>query len=117
MPYCPNCKNEYIQGVAKCADCGTDLVENIPEEELSLLPEEELEVVYTCTKLYEAEMLKSNLEGAGIDSFILAQEDTSFPTDGDLSVTKVLVKISDVKAAIEFIESFNNSDINKEENS
>lgn len=26
MPWCPNCKNEYREGILKCADCGADLV-------------------------------------------------------------------------------------------
>ena len=26
MPWCPNCKNEYREGITKCADCGTPLV-------------------------------------------------------------------------------------------
>lgn len=32
MPFCPNCKYEYIEGVKKCADCGADLVAELPEE-------------------------------------------------------------------------------------
>lgn len=29
MPWCPNCKNEYRQGIQVCADCGSVLVENL----------------------------------------------------------------------------------------
>lgn len=29
MPWCPNCKNEYREGILKCADCGADLVETL----------------------------------------------------------------------------------------
>ena len=39
MPWCPNCKTEYQEGIEKCADCGSDLVEELPEEEV--LPEAE----------------------------------------------------------------------------
>lgn len=28
--WCPKCKTEYIDGITKCADCGVDLVEELP---------------------------------------------------------------------------------------
>lgn len=30
--WCPKCKNEYIDGVVTCVDCGCELVEELPEE-------------------------------------------------------------------------------------
>ncbi|HEX3023524.1 MAG TPA: hypothetical protein VHP81_14195 [Lachnospiraceae bacterium] len=30
MPWCPNCKMEYRNGITKCADCGNDLVDELP---------------------------------------------------------------------------------------
>lgn len=32
MAWCPKCKEEYREGITVCAECGTELVENIPEE-------------------------------------------------------------------------------------
>ncbi len=32
MPYCPKCRAEYRDGFDKCADCGTELVEELHEE-------------------------------------------------------------------------------------
>lgn len=32
MPWCPKCKNEYIEGITTCVDCGVDLVDELPEE-------------------------------------------------------------------------------------
>ena len=31
MPWCPKCRNEYVEGVTVCADCGCALVDS-PEE-------------------------------------------------------------------------------------
>jgi hypothetical protein len=31
MPWCPTCKNEYVEGVTVCADCGVKLVEALEE--------------------------------------------------------------------------------------
>ncbi len=30
--FCPKCKTEYRPGFTRCADCGSDLVERLPEE-------------------------------------------------------------------------------------
>ncbi|MBO5207884.1 MAG: hypothetical protein J6B68_00915 [Lachnospiraceae bacterium] len=31
MAWCPKCENEYVEGIKVCADCGTELVENLEE--------------------------------------------------------------------------------------
>ena len=32
MPFCPNCKTEYIAGITRCSDCNVSLVERLPDE-------------------------------------------------------------------------------------
>lgn len=32
MAWCPNCKCEYVEGIKVCADCGSELVEELPDE-------------------------------------------------------------------------------------
>lgn len=32
MPWCPICKNEYVEGRTHCPDCDADLVDELPEE-------------------------------------------------------------------------------------
>lgn len=29
MPWCPNCKNEYVEGITVCADCGAALMDSL----------------------------------------------------------------------------------------
>ncbi len=36
MSWCPVCKNEYREGIRVCADCGADLVDELPKEEDSV---------------------------------------------------------------------------------
>lgn len=33
MAWCPNCKNEYVEGITICADCGAELVESLEESQ------------------------------------------------------------------------------------
>jgi len=34
MPWCPTCMEEYIEGVAKCDECGSELVKDKPDIEI-----------------------------------------------------------------------------------
>lgn len=106
---CPNCEYEYVEGITKCPDCGEKL---IPLEDFTsrLTKPEDWVTVYTCSETYEADMLKANLEGAGIQSLILVQKDVSFPTPGDLSVIKLKVKKDDAEEARDIIDDINSSD-------
>lgn len=117
MPVCPNCNYEYVEGVTICPDCGTPLV----EEEYFIKPEEwteeNWEVIYTSNKEYEIELMRDNLQGAGITAAMLSQKDRNFPAPGDLSVIKLLVHKEDVKSALEFIQQVLNQDKDEEEES
>lgn len=105
MPVCPNCEYEYVEGVTFCPDCKVALV----DESLITKPEdwteENWEVVYTSNQDYDVEMLKDNLETAGITAAILSQKDRNFPAPGDLTLVKLLVKKEDLQDALNFIQS------------
>lgn len=47
MPWCPKCKNEYVEGVTVCVDCGCDLVESLDDKGAFICdgPLEELELL------------------------------------------------------------------------
>ena len=115
MPVCPSCKYEYIEGIVICPDCNTPLVNSIELNKLPELSEEDWVLVYTSFSLIDVEMLKENLESAGIAASVLSQKDSSFPAPGDLSVVKLMVKKSDVKAALEFIQVVKSTESGSEE--
>lgn len=39
MPYCPKCKIEFLQGIGTCSECGSVLVEELPEGEEIQVPD------------------------------------------------------------------------------
>lgn len=107
MPYCPNCRYEYIDGIKICPDCNLPLV---PE-----LIDEDWVVVYTSDQEYDVQMIKDSLQSADIDATILSQKDSNFPATGDLAVIKLLVKTEDASSAINFINELKNSEPENDE--
>ena len=105
MPVCPNCRYEYVEGIKVCPDCGETLVDELTESEWI--------IVYTSDKEYEIQMIKAELESAGINATVLSQKDSNFPATGDLAVIKLLVLKDDAEAAINFINDLKKS--NEEE--
>ncbi len=111
---CPKCEYEYVKGIEVCADCGMPLVP-VEDFEKHLVGPSDFKIVYTTDAQYEAEMLKANLDGAGIETQILGQKDRNLPGAGDLSIIKVLVRKKDVESALAIIEDINSKDIDEED--
>lgn len=103
MPFCPNCKSEYVEGVKVCADCETKLVDSL--EEPAHFSGDDFSLLVTCTHEYEAELIKNALESGGIEAHILVQRDSSFPTVGNLGIIKVFVKNEELDSAKEYLQN------------
>lgn len=104
---CPKCETEYVEGIEVCSDCGTELIK-VDDFELNLVHHEDWTTVYSTDVLYEAEMIKANLDGADIKAIILSQKDKNFPATGDLSVIKLLVKKEDAEDSLKIISDLTN---------
>lgn len=109
---CPKCEYEYVEGINLCPDCNSKL---IPVEKFkgNLVHPSDWIIVYTCDEPYEAEMLKSNLEGAKIESLIISQKDRSFVVFGNLSLVKLLVKKTDQNEALAIINDINKKNLDE----
>lgn len=70
MPYCPDCKYEFEEGIKECPDCKKPLVDNSPEKDQPV--EVRWVLLKTLPSAIFAEMVKEALENEGIPSFIKA---------------------------------------------
>ena len=65
MPFCPQCKAEYTQGISICADCQVELIPERPLEDT--VEYADWESVQRVHNEVVGNMIKGVLEGAGID--------------------------------------------------
>jgi hypothetical protein len=83
MPFCPQCKYEYLAGIATCADCDCPLVERLPPDEPSssapsqLSPVAKPVTVHTAANTMEATTLKAFLESGGIPCLLKISHESS----------------------------------------
>ncbi|MFA7418422.1 MAG: DUF2007 domain-containing protein [Melioribacteraceae bacterium] len=116
---CPNCEAEYVDGIVTCSDCGTPLIPNDQfvkedEGEVSLA---DWKVIYSSNDIIEAEMVKANLSGAGIEAIIFSKEDRmriNLSYVGSAPI-KIFVKENSFEDAMQIINEINNTPLSEEE--
>ena len=55
MPWCPVCKNEYREGIERCAECKVELVDHLEDEEAQTAERKEQEKIAIVQALLAAE--------------------------------------------------------------
>ena len=98
MPYCPNCRFEYKEEMDKCPDCGTELVDELPNE----TPPQEPKFVplrNLPSRVY-AQMLQEALKNEGILSMIKGDEGIPLRTTTiHIPVSKITIWVPKKDAA------------------
>jgi len=70
MPYCPECKYEYVEGAEKCVDCGAKLVDRLEHEEDYSEVKIKWKRLHGQPGIVYTEMVKEVLEKRGIPCLI-----------------------------------------------
>jgi len=105
MPYCPNCRSEYVDGVASCPDCKVALVGELPPPPPRYSTAHVEEVVVGEFVQPEAEMWAEVLRNEGIPSVLVAVG-APFAALGTtfMAPHQLRVAASDAKRAREILE-------------
>lgn len=67
MPFCPNCRDEYVAGIKLCAECQLELVDELPQERHTNV---KWALLHALPGPVYAEMVKEALENEGIPCLI-----------------------------------------------
>lgn len=102
MPFCPQCRTEYLIAVRRCPDCDLALVEHLSEPPIAEQEPYKLVSAYTAQDIYEANIIKTKLEEAQIKCFVGYEMGPAYP----IGPVEVRVPEHHLLEAREFIEEF-----------
>lgn len=105
MPFCPDCRSEYKDGVERCPDCGTLLEESLLPEDADAEPTKHLVEVYVAAGDEEGLVVKGLLESEGIDCALSSDiPHTVMPLNIDgLGAVRITVAEEDAERARQII--------------
>jgi predicted amidophosphoribosyltransferase len=107
MPFCPKCRNEYVEGTETCEDCGLALTKTLAPESKTRPDESDLVEVWYAQGEMDAQLVRSLLESNGIESMLSGESlrlTHGFTVDG-LAEVRILVRADDAKRACDVIAS------------
>ncbi len=100
--FCPKCKSEYREGFYKCADCGSDLVYQLPPEIFDNSRGEDFVEVFSTYQQGDISFIKSILDGEGITYFFQGESSVMLIAAG--AYARLLVKAEDAERAREILQ-------------
>lgn len=100
--FCPKCKMEYREGFDKCADCGADLIGQLPRETPDHFGHEEFVEVFSTYHQDDISFLKSILDGEDIHYFFQGENAILLIAAG--AYARLMVKADDAPRAKEILQ-------------
>ena len=107
MPFCPECRSVFKEGILICAGCGTNLVGELPLD--TGVEYIDWKIVQSVSSEILGNILKGVLENGGIEAVLRSHEMPSVGSvQGDFSPDwgDVLVQPKDFGSAQELIELY-----------
>lgn len=98
MPWCPKCKNEYVEGTKECADCKVALVDTLEERKAVIFGDRE-----------QMQKLKEFLEYSKFEDVSVEENETDHTYE-------IFVKEEDEKQAKKLVNIFLKEEAKKKEN-
>jgi hypothetical protein len=118
--FCPRCGAEYRSGFLRCSDCAVALVDQLPVDPPAVhsprgsdIDDSELVVVRTYPSVIDADLAKTALDAAGIDSVVRSDnEGGQSPGLAFGRGVELLVRADDLAAAEDMldVEGINSDD-------
>ena len=70
MPFCPNCRIEYVGGAARCSDCGAELTASLPPGVAAAVDLDAMQPAELChvDNPVQLDLIETQLRAAGIPS-------------------------------------------------
>jgi hypothetical protein len=100
--FCPKCKSEYRDGFYKCADCGVDLVAQIPPEPEDEVGYVDLVEVFSTYQQGDIAFIKSVLDCEEI-TYYFEGENSNLIVGGG-AYARLLVKAEEAPRAREILQ-------------
>lgn len=98
--FCPKCKAEYREDFSRCADCGIDLISELPPEPDSSVEYVDLVNIKTYSSRHDAELTKGLLLVNGVNAVVSGDDYGGIhPALSFSTGVQLLVKVEDVEKA------------------